>query len=262
MLQDRKAIEETYAKTSGGDQAARMAPPVMLRSPHLVLSDTRCDDHILLAMRRLAVELLDNLLRLHHRARLVRALLIRERVLRLPALDIIEPLRARRRADQGHKRRHVRNNIAEHGDGRLDDLVDVFRLDLEVDDAPAALGSRRPRGRRELADLARHAVIEARAQRDDHVRLLHRQVRVRGPVHAEHVEALLVQLVERAEALQRRRHRDVALLRELPEQLWAEGGREDAVAGVDDRPLRLVDQVRGLLDHEHVRGLTGRLQGI
>jgi hypothetical protein len=99
-------------------------------------------------------------------------------------------------------------------------------------------------------DLARDAVVEARTERDDDVRLLHREVRVRGTVHAEHVQTLQVRLVKHTEALQRRADGDVALLCELREEIRATRAGEDAGAGVDDGALRLVDECGSGLEDE------------
>lgn len=54
-----------------------------------MLSDTRGDDHVILAVLRLGVELLDNLLRLHLLAG--HTFVIRKRVLGFPFLDVSEP---------------------------------------------------------------------------------------------------------------------------------------------------------------------------
>ena len=65
--------------------------------------------------------------------------------------------------------------------------------------------------RGEARQVPRHAVVEARAHRDQAVALLHRVVGVGTAVHAEHVQRLGVVLVERAQPQQRRRARDVGL---------------------------------------------------
>src|ERR1700761_2679795 len=57
--------DKTYTKPSRSDHRTRMPPPEVLRSPHLMLSDTGGDDHVLLVRRGLLVEFFDNLLRLH-----------------------------------------------------------------------------------------------------------------------------------------------------------------------------------------------------
>ena len=58
------------------------------------------------------------------------------------------------------------------------DLVDLRRVDVDVDDL-AVLG--------ELADLARHAVVEADAEGQQQVGFVDGIVGVNGAVHAEHV---------------------------------------------------------------------------
>ncbi len=73
-------------------------------------------------------------------------------------------------------------------------LGDLGRVDVDVDELGA---------RRELAQLAGDPVVEAGADRDDQVGLVHRVVGGAGAVHAEHPEPLLVRRRERAEAHQR-----------------------------------------------------------
>jgi predicted RNA-binding protein with PUA domain len=57
--------------------------------------------------------------------------------------------------------------------------------------------------RRELGELAGDAVVEARADIDQHVAVIHREVGFVGAVHAQHAEELLVRRRERAEPHQR-----------------------------------------------------------
>lgn len=111
----------------------------MLRRPHLMLSNTSRNNDIALFIPRLGIELLDNLLRLH----LLlpgRTLLIRKRILGLPFPDIAEPRLARGGLDEGNEGAEVVRDVAENGDAGVDDFVDVFGLDLEVDDSSAFLG--------------------------------------------------------------------------------------------------------------------------
>jgi hypothetical protein len=92
----------------------------------------------------LSVELLDDLLRLHPLP--LFGLFKRERVLRLPRLDLVEPLLAFVVLDLGDEPGEGGGNVAENGDLSLDDLVDVLGHDLEVDDATLALESGGARG--------------------------------------------------------------------------------------------------------------------
>jgi hypothetical protein len=78
---------------------------------------------------------------------------------------------------------------------RRDVLRDLGGIDVDVHELGA---------RRELGQLAGDAVIEAGADADDQVRVVHRVVGGAGPVHAEHAEPLVVRGGERAEAHQGR----------------------------------------------------------
>ena len=95
------------------------------------------------------------------------------------------------------------------------------------------------------------AVVEARADRDEQVGLLHRGDRGVDAVHARHAEAELVRVRERAARHQCRDDREVPDRREL-EQLLGGLGLDHAAADVEDGPLRLEDQLRGLDDLAHV----------
>ena len=75
-------------------------------------------------------------------------------------------------------------------------------------------GGRRRAGR-ERRKLAGDAVVEARADRDQHVALVHRPVRPLGAVHARPAEVELVRLRERALRHQRRHDRQLPQLGEL-----------------------------------------------
>mmetsp|Transcript_21101 Transcript_21101/g.51973 ORF Transcript_21101/g.51973 Transcript_21101/m.51973 type:complete len:352 (-) Transcript_21101:159-1214(-) len=100
---------------------------------------------------------------------------------------------------------------------------------------------------RKVGHAARDAVVEARAQGEDEVGLLHGVVGAGRTVHAEHVQRERVELVKGAEALESCGHRDLRLDGELA-HLVARPGANDARARVDEGPLRLGDELRGALD--------------
>ena len=112
------------------------------------------------------------------------------------------------------------------------DLADLRGVDVEVDDASA---------RRELLDLAGDAIVEARADGDQQVAVLDRVVRERRAVHAEHAQRQVAGGVHRADAHQRRHHRNLETLGE-----FAQLGRRVAVdhpaADVEQWPLGVAEQ--------------------
>ena len=77
----------------------------------------------------------------------------------------------------------------------LDVLVDRGGIDVDVDLV---------RARRERIEPAGDAVVEARADADHHVAIVHREVGFVGAVHAEHAEPLRIGRREGAEPHQRR----------------------------------------------------------
>lgn len=102
-----------------------------------MLPHARRHNNILLPILRLPIQLLDDLLRLRRHPRL--ALLIIKRVRLFPMCDFREPFVARvGGVDEGDEGGEVVDDVAQHGDGRFDDFVDVFGLDLEVDDPACA----------------------------------------------------------------------------------------------------------------------------
>ena len=101
---------------------------------------------------------------------------------------------------------------------------------------------------RRTVDFSGDTVVEAGTEGDDNVGTLHSEVGGRAAVHAEHLETERVELVERAETLESGRDGDVAVVRELAQEIGALRRGEHALAGVDDRLLRVRDQRRGLLE--------------
>jgi hypothetical protein len=100
------------------------------------------------------------------------------------------------------------------------------------------------RARRELGQLAGHAVVEAGPDRHDQVGLVHRVVRGASPVHPQHAEPLVVVGGECAEAHQRARDREALRGAQLAELL----GRvrvDHAAAAVDHRPACVGQRFRG-----------------
>jgi len=140
--------------------------------------------------------------------------------------------------------------VAHQRDGGGDELRDLGWIDVEVDDL--RLG-------RERGELARDAIVEARPERDDEVRVLDRVVGVARAVHAEHAEARRVRLGEGALPVQRRHHRRADELAEL-EHLGERVAGPHATAEVDDRARGGADErgrlgePRLLLQLRHVPG--------
>jgi len=103
------------------------------------------------------------------------------------------------------------------------------------------------RTRCEVSGVADHAVVEARADRDQHVAVLHRHVGFVRAVHAEHAEEFLVRGAIAAEAHQRVRDGIAEQIGELV-QLARRIREDDAAARVDVRALRRQQQRDGLAD--------------
>ena len=104
----------------------------------------------------------------------------------------------------------------------------------------------------EGVEVAGHPVVEPGAQADDQVAALEAGDRGDGAVHAGHAEVLRVAVGEGAPGHQRGDERDAGELGEHLE-LAGRAGADDPAADVEDRPLRLEDQSRGLADLLGVR---------
>ena len=173
-----------------GAEPARRHPAVglleliELRRPHLVLADLGGDVGV--AILGQLVEPLDGVLRLDDLVRVP----VGERFLRPPFVDLLPPVgerllvgRDRAGAPQPH---HVLEHVRAVADDRhvdLDVLVDRGRIDVDVDLLRAG---------REGVEPAGDAVVEARADADHQVAIVHRPVGLPGAVHAEHAEPLRI----------------------------------------------------------------------
>jgi hypothetical protein len=133
-----------------------------------------------------------------------------------------------------------------------DILVDLRRIDVDMDLL---------RPRREGIDAPRHAVVEAGAEADHHVAIVHRVVGFVGAVHAEHAEPFVARSRIGSQAHQRRCHREACQLDQFAQMLARRrAGIDDAAAGIEDRLLGRGHQRHGLTDRINVR-LERRLVG-
>ena len=198
-----------------------------------MLADAGHDDGV---ARRQVAQLLEHELRLEREARL--ALLVLERVGLLPPRDGRTPRGAVDVACTGDLQHLVDglDRLAGVGDDRhlgLADLAVFGRIDVDVHD----LGVRGER-----VDLAGDPVVEPRAERQEEVRLLDGGDRGVVAVHAGHAEAQLVIVGEHATGHERGDDRDLGHVHELRQSLGG-AGLQQAAAGIDDRALRLLDQL-------------------
>ena len=116
-------------------------------------------------------------------------------------------------------------------------LVDRGAVDIDVDLL---------RSWREGVDPAGDAVVEARADADHHVAIVHGVVGLVGAMHAEHAEPLLVGGGISAEPHQGRGDGIAGHAHEFAQSLARlRPGIDDAAAGVEDRALGIGDEVDG-----------------
>ena len=132
--------------------------------------------------------------------------------------------------------------VADDGHVGPADLAQLGGVDVDVDDL--GVGG-------EAVDLAGDPVVEAAAEGDEQVALLHRGDRRVVAVHARHAEAQRVVVGEGAPGHERGDDVDVAQLGQLAQRLGGPG-LEDAAAGVDDGLAGLEDELGRLADHLRV----------
>jgi hypothetical protein len=140
----------------------------------------------------------------------------------------------------------ARHPVAQHiadaaRDGRidLDVLVELAGIDVDVNLL---------RVERVGLDVARHAIVEPHAERDQEIGFLHGRIDPGFAVHAHHPEVQMMTGREAANAEQRHGDRDVGLLGKRLECRFG-AAKHDAVAGQDERPLGGIKKVQGIDAH-------------
>ena len=196
-----REAEAHRAEPARGDEAAAAVDVQPLRGPHLVLADARRPDRV--AVGEQVAQPLDHVLGLERAGAAVAV-----RVLELPLLDLLEPRAVVHDrvglAQLRDRLRELGQHLAQLAHDRhvgVAVLGDLGRVDVHVDDLRAG---------RERVELAGHAVVEARADRDQQVGAVQRPVRELGAVHAGHLQRERVRVGERALRQQRRHDRDPA----------------------------------------------------
>jgi hypothetical protein len=171
------------AQAAGVDPAARLGELVVLRGPHLVLADVGRDVGVDVLGQ--VPQRLDDVLRLDDVQVLA---VVLQAVALAPALDLLPP-RAQRPVGLGGRFLDHRDQLGQHllhvADDRdvdLHPLGDAGRVDVDVDDLAFVLG--------EVLGVADHAVVEPRADGQQHVAVLHRVVGLERAVHAQHAQEL------------------------------------------------------------------------
>ncbi len=105
-------------------------------------------------------------------------------------------------------------------------------------------------------ELARHTVRKARPQRQQEVARGNRLVRRPLAMHAGQMERERIVLVERADAHERRRDRDVGTVRQR-RQIRRRAARDDPAARKKNRTLGFVDHLRQAVELARRRGRFG-----
>ncbi len=237
---------------SHGAEAARGHPVLglleleELRRPHLVLADFGGDEDVLAAARQL-VEPLDGILRLDDLA----VLGIGEAVARAPPLDLLPPQRQRLALGLPALGLEAGDDRLERGGGVADDrhvdphvLVERGGVDIDVDLL---------RIRREGVEAPGDAVVEARADGDHEVAVMHGEVGLVGAVHADHAEELPVGSRQGAESHQGQGRGEPGQMHELGVELAGAVARiDDAAAAIEERPLCRGDEPHRFADARRI----------
>ena len=224
------------AQAARGHPAVRLLEMEVLGGPHLVLADLGGDVDV--AASGQFVKPANGVLRLDDRIGVAKI----ERPARAPVVDRLPPLGERGRVglqrvgapQPHHVLEHVRA-VADDAEVDLDVLVDRGRIDVDVDFLAV---------RREGVEATGDAVVEARADADHQIAIMHRVVGLERAVHAEHAQPLLVGRGIGAQAHQRRGDGKSGQAHQFAQQRRSvRAGIDDAAAGVEDRLLRLAHHV-------------------
>ncbi len=132
--------------------------------------------------------------------------------------------------------------VADNRHVRPAHLAELGGVDVDMDDLGLRREARRPPG---------HPVVEAAAEGDQQIGLLHGGDGGVVAVHARHAEAQRVVVGEGPPSHQGGDHVDPGQLRQLPQGLGGPG-LEDPAAGVDDRAPALAQKPGRLPDHARV----------
>lgn len=209
-----------------GEEVPWLIAQVVLRGPHLVLADVGGDDRSAAGHR---VQLSENLLRLQ------RAILaVLKRKLLFPLAYLVKPLGVVGWLYLGQDGIEDAFGVADNRHIRRLGFADLCRVDIDVDDL--GVGGER-------LQLSGHAVIEARADSDEQVAMMHRVVGVGRAVHPQHPQREGVRLGEGALAHQRRGGGDGEPLGELA-HFFVAPGVDGSAAHVEDRARGCVQELR------------------
>ena len=160
-----------------------------------------------------------------------------EGIARPPAVDRAPPFGERRRLSLMRTRPPQPHHVLEHMRAVADDakidfdvLVDRRWIDVDVDLL---------RLRRKGVNAAGDAIVEARADANHQIAIMHRVVRLERTMHAEHAEPLLVGCGVGPQPHQRRGDREPGRANELAqERRGVRPGIDDAAARIEDRLFR------------------------
>ena len=218
------------AKAAGCHPAVRFVEVEALRRPHLVL--THLGRHIdIVAVLGQLIQPVNRILRLDDGI----GLAIVERLLGPPGVDLVPPgldilgLVLLGLPETHHLAQRL-GGVRDNGQVHAHDLVDLRGVDIQVDLLAV---------RRELLDQAGDTVVEARAQADHQVAIMHGMVGFPGAVHAHHAQPFGTRGREGAQAHQGRGHGETGQVHQLAQQLAGfRPGIDDAAAGIEDGALR------------------------
>ena len=173
-----------------------------------------------------------------------------------PFLDALVPGRVRLAFEFGQNLPKHGREVSFDADVYRDVLVDFRLVDVDVD-LLGALGVG--------LEIARDAIIESHAERQEQVGFLNRLVDGETAVHAHHAHAERVVLRDRAFAEQRQGDGDVGFFGELLELRHC-ARVQDPLPGENDRPLGLADHLDGFVDGGfgslHGRLVAGQPYGV
>eukprot|EP00038_Savillea_parva_P027453 m.59640 g.59640 ORF g.59640 m.59640 type:complete len:483 (-) comp7906_c1_seq1:659-2107(-) len=190
-------------KTAGRDPCVWGAPTVELGRPHLVASDTCCDDDIFRAIFHCFIQRMHNVLG-SNRSHRIRRFISKGKPV-FPFINLSKPFGMLIRLEfPTQQTGQVDLQITFHGNSGCHQFVKVFRRHFKVNKPTVAFhgGITRFGGKRIQA--SRHTVVKPCAECNDEIGVLHGVVGGGMTVHTKHAQGqFIVRFIKRPQSLQR-----------------------------------------------------------
>mmetsp|Transcript_114146 Transcript_114146/g.198416 ORF Transcript_114146/g.198416 Transcript_114146/m.198416 type:complete len:247 (+) Transcript_114146:839-1579(+) len=181
---------------SRGQNLPGLGPAIELTRHHLMVAYP--SGHKRLEVLAVVIDVVDNLLGLNQ-ATLV--LLIAEGAAFSPFIDLVYPLCSCIVLHQRDQILHRRHAITDHRKVRLDDLANLAWFNIKMNDSTTLLCRSFFSLRCILGNHSSSTIIKSVPNTNDQVRRLHCKIRIRCPMHPQHLQAERVCLIKHSHSM-------------------------------------------------------------